>query len=453
MALNIIFGVTCYPIIFLMYFLLRNAKDKNNWCFGATLSKELKKHPDVEAIDKEYRKNLKNGMVIMGIIPVVTYFIPYMSIGFTIWMVWILAICFVPMIWYVKANKQIVVLKQKNGWNETREIAYADLKSATVPRKVKFMTFLPCLLLSVLPVVLSNMMFKEAGYGAYRICVITFAVCTLLYYISAIWTDRQKVTVISEDSDTNSNYARAKKQVWKNFWLYSAWVNVVFTWSVFFAMFIRENGMLWILAGTGIYCAVLIVFAVRLIKQLAEINHKYSQRRTMEDAAEDDSCWPYGLFYYNPRDKHLMVENRMGTGTALNMATGFGKGTYIFAMLTLLIIPVSCVWMIMLDFTPIQTTVVNERIVCEHLSVEYEIPVEEIVEYTILTELPEMTKLNGNGMDHVLSGTFEIYREGVVEIFLNPQNNLFIKIETEDEMYYISGIDDNQTKEIMEQLK
>ena len=143
----------------------------------------------------------------------------------------------------------------------------------------------------------------------------------------------------------------------------------------------------------------------------------------------------------------------MGTGTALNMATGFGKGTYIFAMLTLLIIPVSCVWMIMLDFTPIQTTVVNERIVCEHLSVEYEIPVEEIVEYTILTELPEMTKLNGNGMDHVLSGTFEIYREGVVEIFLNPQNNLFIKIETEDEIYYISGIDDNQTKEIMEQLK
>lgn len=453
MALNIIFGVTCYPIIFLMYFLLRNAKDKNNWCFGATLSKELKKHPDVEAIDKEYRKNLKNGMIVMGIIPLVTYFIPYMSIGFTIWMVWILAICFIPMIWYVKANRQIIELKQKNGWNTTPEIAYVDLKTATVPRKVKVTTFLPCLLLSVVPVVLSYINFNEAGYGAYRICVITFAVCTLLYYVSAVWTDRQKVTVISEDSDTNSNYARAKKQAWKNFWLYSAWTNVAFTWSVFLAMYLRENGMLWILIGTGIYCAVLIVFTVRLIKQLAQINHKYSERHTLEDVADDDRCWPYGLFYYNPRDKHLMVENRMGTGTALNMATGFGKGTYIFALLTLLIIPVSCVWMIMLDFTPIQTTIEDETIVCEHLSVEYEIPMEEIVEYTVLTELPEMTKLNGNGMEHVLSGTYEIYRVGAVEIFLNPQNNLYIKIETKDEMYYISGIDDAQTKDIIEQLK
>ena len=57
--LNVIFMLTCYPIIFLMYFLLRNAKDKNGWCFGATLSKEWKGNPAVEAIDIDYRKNLK----------------------------------------------------------------------------------------------------------------------------------------------------------------------------------------------------------------------------------------------------------------------------------------------------------------------------------------------------------------------------------------------------------
>lgn len=295
MLVNIIFMMTCYPIVFLMYFLLRNANDRNNWCFGATLSKERKKHPDVEAIGVRYRKNLKKSMIAMGFVPLFTFLIPYMSISFTIWMVWILAICFVPMVWYAKANKQVIELKQKNGWTETRH--------------------------------------------------------------------------------------------------------------------------------------------------------------TFSDAAEDDKHWLYGMFYSNKKDKRIMVENRMGTGTAMNMATGTGKAMYIIAILSLLIIPISCIWMIMLDFTPIQTTIVNDTIVCEHLSVEYEIPLEDIESYTVLNDLPEMTKLKGNGMDHVLSGTYEIYREGTFETFLNPKNNLFIKIETSDEMYYISGIDDVQTQEIIDYLK
>ena len=106
----------------------------------------------------------------------------------------------------------------------------------------------------------------------------------------------------------------------------------------------------------------------------------------------------------------------------------------------------------MLDFTPINTKVEDEKIICTHLSVEYEIPLEDIETYTIITELPEMTKMRGNGMDNVLSGTYEIYREGTFETFLNPQNDLFIKLETEDEMYYISGVDDAETQKIIDAL-
>ena len=451
--LNVIFMLTCYPIIFLMYFLLRNAKDKNGWCFGATLSKEWKRNPAVEAIDIDYRKNLKNSMIILGIIPFVCFFIPYMSIGFTIWMVWILFICFLPMYWYAKANKQIQDLKTERGWNEVSEVSYADLKIASVPKKVKFLTFLPTMLLSVVPVMVSYVFFHEAGYGAFRFCMITFAICTLLFYLCAVWTDRQKINVICEDSDVNMNFARAKKQIWKKFWLICTWGNTAFIWFILIAMIFRNNGIAYILVGSVVYGFAIIMVAMWLVKKLLEINHKYEVHRTVADTSDNDKYWPYGLVYYNPNDKHVMVENRMGTGTAMNMATGAGKATYIFATLCLLIIPISCIWMIMLDFTPIQTTVENDTIVCEHLSIEYEIPLEDVEGYSIITELPEMTKMNGNGMDHVLSGTYEIYREGTFETFLNPQNNLYIKIVTEDEMYYISGVDDVQTQAIIDALK
>ena len=450
--LNIIFGVTCYPLIFLMYFLLRNARDKNSWCFGATLSKEWKKDPAVEAIDVEYRKNLKNTMIVFAIVPVCAFFMKHMSIVFTFWMIWILVISFFPLYWYAKANKQIRVLKEKRGWNQASEVTYTDLKLAALPRKVKFVTFLPCLLLSVLPMVLSFTLNKEAGLSAFRICIVIFGLCTFLFYISAIWTDRQKVTVICEDTDINLNFARAKKQLWKNFWLICAWINVAFTWSIFFSMYAATSGFVWIIWGSGVYCLAIIGMSVWLVKRLFAINKKYEDKRTIGNSTDDDRHWIWGIIYYNPKDNHSMVENRMGTGTTMNMATGLGKGMYIFATICLLIIPISCVWMVMLDFTPISTVVKDDTIICTHLSVEYEIPLEEVETYSTITELPDMTKVSGNGMNHVLSGTYEIYREGMFETFLNPQNHLFIKIETPRETYYISGADDIETQKILDAL-
>lgn len=451
--LNGMFMVTCYPILFLMYFMFRNAKDKNGWCFGTTLDKELKSDPAVEEIDGEYRKNLKKTTIILAVIPPACFFIPYTSISFSIWTIWICVICFYPMIFFARANKQIQELKQERGWNQDSEVEYTDLKIASVPRKVKLTTFLPAIVMSMIPAVLSFVLFPDAGYNAFRFCVITFAICTLLFYVSAVWTDKQKISVISEDSDTNMNFARAKKQLWKNFWLICIWLHTAFTWFILLAMHFREYGMLLILWGSVVYGVVAVIVSFGLVKKIHELNHKYESKKTIINAADNDKYWPYGLMYYNPNDKHFMVENRMGSGTAMNLATGVGRGTYIFATLLMLIIPISCIWMIMLEFTPLSTKVEENTIICSQLGVEYEIPLEDIEEYTVITELPEMTKVNGTGMDNVLSGTYEIYREGMFEAFLNPQNELFVKIVTEDETYYISGQSDEDTQTVIGTLE
>lgn len=107
----------------------------------------------------------------------------------------------------------------------------------------------------------------------------------------------------------------------------------------------------------------------------------------------------------------------------------------------------------MLEFTPIRVYIDNESIVCEHLSVEYEISLDEIDEYSTLTERPKMTKVNGNGMDNVLSGTFETEYDEMTEVFLNPQNDLFIRIVVDDQIYYISDVDDEGTKELIEEIE
>lgn len=450
--LNGLFLITCYPILFFMYFMLRKAYDKNGYCFGATLKRELREDDAVKEIIADYQKNLKTNMIILAVIILPVFFSSSVSIAITIWMIWILVVCFYPMFWMAKGNKQIRELKQERGWNQVSEVAYTDLKTAFVPRRVKLTTFLPTLIFSTMPVALSFVIFEADELGTFCWIVALFALCTYLFYGCGVWTDKQKVTIICEDSDTNMNFARAKKQVWRNYWLACSWINGVFTWMVLLFVWQRDWGMMGLVWGSVVYGLVIIAVTVWLIKKLKNISDTYEPKRTMFDASDDDRHWIYGLMYYNPNDKHIMVENRMGTGTAMNMATGVGKGSYVVAALALLIIPVMCVWMLMLEFTPLDTKVVNDTIVCTHLSVEYEIPLEDIEEYTVVTELPDMIKVNGNGMDNIFSGTFEIYREGMFETFLNPQNDLFIKIITEDEMYYISGADDEATQEIIDEL-
>jgi len=451
--INGIFLLTCYPILLIMYFMLRDAKDRNSYCFGTTLKKELRNDEAVESIATTYKKNLKRCMIVLAIVPIPAFFIPYSSIALTIWMIWVLVICFLPMLWFAKANRQIMELKQERGWQEVSEVTYTDLKIAAVPRKVKVTTFLPTILLSIIPMVLAFLLYGGKGYAVYGWVVTVFAVCTLLFYLCAIWTDKQKVTVISEDSDVNMNYARAKKQAWKNCWLVCAWVNTAFTWVMLLLVYLRDWMIGGIIVGSIAYGIAIIVAAMNLIKKLRAINESYEEKRTIVDAVEDDKNWIYGLIYYNKNDKHFMVESRMGTGTTLNLAKKIGMITYAFSALVLLIIPVMCVWMIMLEFTPIESKIVEDKIVCQHLSIDYEIPLDEIEEYTVVEDLPEMIKVNGLGMDNVLSGTYEIYREGMFETFLNPQNDMFLKIKTADEEYYISGQDDEETKKLMEALE
>ena len=448
-----VFFITCYPILLVMYFMLKDSVNRNGFCFGATLKRELREDEAVKAIDVQFRKNLKWGTIILAIIPIPFAFIPYFSISMSLWMIWIMVICFLPSAFFAIANGKIKELKQERGWNEEACVAYSDLKTATVPRKVKLTTFLPTLILSTIPVIIAFVVFQGHGYAVYGWIVTMFALCTYLFYACAVWSDKQKLVVICEDSDTNMNYARAKKQVWKNFSLVCAWVNTIFTWFILFLMWqsgMAVSGIIW---GSIIYCFVICIATGWIIKKIWDINKAYESKRTLVDVADDDKNWLWGMVYYNKNDKHFMIESRLGTGTTVNLGNKAGMITTFLSVGVLLLLPVICIWMIMVEFTPIQVTVENDTIVCEQLNVDYEIPLSEIDSYEVVTELPDMIKVNGSGMDNLLIGTFEVYRDGMYEVFLNPQNDLFIKLTVDEQSYYIGGVDDATTQIVIDAIE
>ncbi len=281
--------------------------------------------------------------------------------------------------------------------------------------------------------------------------VVTFAFLTVLFYGVAVWMDRQKVNVVSSDSNVNLNYARAKKNLWKNLWLCMAWVNTAFTVAMVLFFVAERSTVVWFLGGSILYTLACLGGLIFVWKKSMNLDAQYEARRDI-DSVEDDGAWIWGMFYYNKNDSHTMVNKRVGIGTTTNMATPAGKLCVVTGAVCVVFVVAVCVWMILEEFTPTKLAVLGDTLVAEHLRVEYEIPLDDIEEITLQGETPTWSKVSGTAADNLCKGTFHIRNVGDCEVFLNPQNDLFIQIEAEGGTYYMSADDDEKTQQIYDEI-
>lgn len=453
MAINLIMVVCLYPFVLIMYALLKNdAAPKKDWYFGVKLTKEQQKTPEVEEICKTYNKQMRHWFIVLMLLPIPMIFIPWFSVFMTFWLGWMMVSIFVFFIPMGVANTKLKELKIKKGWKETKDIpVYVELKEAGNIRRVKWYHFFPQCVLSVMLFVVSMLFCQEGKELLMGILQGSFAGISFLFWLAAIWMDKQKTQIISSDSDVNINYSRAKKNQWKNLWVACAWVNVAYMACMLFAL--DEAGNVFIVS-TIVYSIVTFGLLLWLIKKKSSLDKSYQDKMDLV-TTEDEDHWIWGLIYYNPKDKHSMVEKRNGgMGTTVNMATPFGKGFVAVMILVLLQIPVLNVWILMLEFTPIQLSVEENKVIASHLREEYVIPMISMKEVELLTELPKMSRNHGTSMEEVRKGSYRIKEEGKsCEVFLNPQNTIFIRIETSMGTYFVSGFDDEETREVYEVIK
>lgn len=462
MILNIILFVCMYPVNFILYFVYKSfGKDENMRKKGLYFGLHA---PREEATREEFMKlvteqevlfdsRLKRCLLCTFWIPFVTLLIPSMSIGFTIWMLWFIGFLGLLMLPYIRSHQDLKAWKKEHVIMAAGENHYTELKAAGEVRKVRLLSFAIPMLLSIVTGIVYTVKHQGTYAGAFSFVIDMFALITVLFYFMALWMDRQKVMVISEDSDINLNFARAKKNCWKNLWLFCAWSNAALTvaFAVLLGMEISAGAV--ILSGGIIYTAVLLAEIIIVLRKVQRLEQEYEKELDGSLLPDDDDHWIWGVIYYNKQDKHAMVETRFGFGTTMNMATPLGKAMNIFGALALLSVPVLCIWMMLMEFTPIQLTVENQVLVAEQLNSDYEIPVEKITELELITELPKLSKYSGTAMDNLYKGSFHVTYGDDCEVFLNPENQYFLTFIADETLYYMSAAEDDETLEIYEMLK
>ncbi len=505
MLLNVIMWIGLYPAIFIIYFVLKlSAKDRSGIVFGVRLPKAADGAEEFAALLEErkkiYYRQMRMTFFVFLAIPLSSFLVPYFSIQFTIWMFWILAAIVFLELPYIRANRELVKWKkerrlaaaeraeqketadsQENGSSEECSrvsenrnaeecdcvpkdrdegkgsrapelVRHFELSQAGAVRRVRAGSFLPPVIVSAAAVLLAFL--RRGTYGHYTglLWIIpVFALCTPLFFAAAAWMDRQRTAVISRDSGINVNFERAKKQVWSRYWLFCAWLNTAFT-ALAALLVSREAGGSWLLWGCLFYTLILTAGSGKMAGKLSRLEERYAPQTDASVMEDDDDNWLWGCVYHNRSDKRVMVEARVGLGTSVNVATPVGRGLTVFSVFVLLMIPILCLWMIMVEFTPFRLEIRGDELVAEQLKTDYRIAVSDITELTLVEELPELSKIAGTGMDSLYRGKWHILYGDNCEVFLNPQNSLFLRFVSDGVIYYMSAPEDEQTRALYEEL-
>ena len=242
---------------------------------------------------------------------------------------------------------------------------------------------------------------------------------------------------------------RIRRHHWGRMWLVSAW----FIAALNLLVWLSSSSASLTLAAILALSLILVITSIYLELKLRKLQETLTAQSGTGFYVDDDDKWIWGIFYYDPNDTRLIVNNRVGMNTTVNMAKRSGQLFMGLTALLLLAMPFLGVWMDNLETTPVRLELTESAIVSIHTGVEYEIPLEDITCIEYINEKPKLRRTAGTGMETVQKGRYST-PWGSASICLDPRALPYIYVETSDGKRYLFGsADGSETEAVYQQLK
>ena len=457
-ALNIILAVSFTPIWPIIYFLMRNTtKPKKNVILGATLPKEAHDDEEVREILRGFRRWLDIFVVPLLPLLIPPFFMRMTGAAMTWFMVWLLIIVVAPFAVFGVYREKLMVLKREKGWRSDAEgLTVADVKAAALPvRKISDLWFLPAAVMALLPIIVELLALLTSSPSPSppeqpaMVIYVTFALTGAIFWVIYHWVFRLRSEIVNEDLALTLALTRMRRYNLGKMCLFSAWAT-------------GALNLLVMILGVGANAFVIIIMAYTLLlislAMYAEFATRGAQRKLTEAVAgtfyvDEDDHWLWGQFYYNPNDKHFLVNDRIGMGTSVNMAKIGGKITMGFALLSLVAMPFIGIWMWVGEATPAKLAMSETALTALHTGDQYVIPLDVIESAEIAETMPVViSRDNGWGMNNLNKGRFTVRGLGSAYLCVMTQNPPFLIIKADGRTYILNDEDSSVTKEVFARL-
>ena len=427
MTMELILWLSMMWMPVLMYFMLANeTKFKKNLAVGVTFPQ--KGREDSQVLDTLARFKRTELAVCVGLMALGAVGMALQA-GFVLWLIWIDIVMVAPYVVYAIYNTRLKTLKREKGW-AVQSLRTASISAAAIETKwLSPWWFVPAVVLALLPVA-----FDPFNWVLWVLDAVMAALCFFGYR----YLYRNRAETVDDNDALTQALTRVRRRAWGQLWLICAWM------MAFVSLWVWLSPMLfprwpWLDMTAAMALAVVVVAAtLRVEFRTRHVQEKLTANSGMGFYVDEDDKWIWGQIYYNPDDSRLIVNNRVGVNTTVNVAKPAGKALLGVVIVLLVAMPLLGVWMENMSKTPVGLEITDTAVVATHGRTRYEVALEDIEEAEVLDALPYMTRTNGTGLDSVLKGRFST-PWGRARVCLDPRTGPWLRLTTAGGDIYLFG--------------
>ena len=406
----------CWIAPLMGYLLINNAKFKKNIAVGVTFMEEGKHDTDVISRLNKYKKQVKILTILLLLAVIPGIFISKSWIMLTYWLVWTDLVVFLYAIPFYLCNRDLKKLKREKGWvyNTAHSIS---VDTATIPQFKELSPLLfiiPCIL-SLLPLI-----WDRTFYMLYIVSGLTILIFWFIYR----YLYRNRSETVNEEKDLTRVLTQIRHHNWSKIWLIASWLTAILSYSGL--LFINNQVLALVLVFA--LSTVICVEAVAIEIKIRKMQEKLTKGSGIGAIVDEDDKWIGGMIYYNPNDSKLIVNERVGMNTTMNLARTSGKVIMGFILILTLAMPFIGPALHIYYEQPIKIQVSREEITASQGITKYHIKFSEIENIELINELPkDLVRINGTAYEDILKGNFRSGKENMM-LLVRPDNKPFIKI-------------------------
>lgn len=453
MVMALLFAML-YVVLILLYIMMkREGRLKRNLLFGVSIPENHREDKEIGGYIKEYKKKLRNITIVLAILPIPLIFFQSFTVMFTGFVIWVLVMIVATAYPFAAIHKKVYEWKVESQWEVSplhkKEMVELHLEKMGVVRVLAIMLpFLLTIMALFVPVLYETDNEKMLLVMGALICIPNLIFVTLAFIQGKNLPER-----ITREDEICLEFGEKKRNICLTYYSVSIFIVAILNWilMLYFSDVFSNSTVLLVVIflGTIILC-LLPIWAVWKVNTIR--NQLMKNQIELDEEADSDANWIFGMFYYNKEDKKTMVDKRIGQGTTVNMARPGGKVLLTILVFTLLLLPACCVWVGFEEYTPISLSYYGNILRADHFLTSYEVKMKEVKEVSYIEELPAVSRKMGTGMDNLLSGTFTVDGYNDCELCLNPKNKGFIIIKTEKTTYIFSGKGNQDTDTIYKEI-
>lgn len=441
-------GIIMFICLFWLPFLMaweniNQTKFKKNIVAGVTLPFEARDDQEVKQRLAKFVKQEKLLCALLVVCAVPAVFFKDSFAALEYMMCWMFFVCILPEIPYIFCNRDLRKIKKERNWGfENSDTLIIDTSNIAPAKWLSPWSFILPLAVCVAPAFWDRSFWPM--YLANSLCVV---LCGLSYR----YLYRNKSEKIDEDVNLTKALTEIRRKNWGRTWLLTAWTLA----GLNLCMVVFKNEPVGITVSVIVLGMIMVAAILSVEVRTKKLQEKLCTTSGKGVYVDDDDKWIWGLFYYNPEDSHLIINDRVGINSSVNLAKPAGKVLGVVLALVVLSIPFMIpITNTVLDKPPVIE--VNETVLAATSGgTHYEIPLDEIKSAELMEELPtKLVRNMGTGLENLMKGDFTAQDYGSMKVCLDPQCPPYLLVEKENGQKFLVGSrEDGKIEAIYEIIK